>query len=69
LIKKASERVPRQGGYGGGGSSSLSKVMDQIPPPEDNPRDFLNIPLSNKPNEGDPRNNIKKTQQKNKMLE
>lgn len=36
---------------------------------EGNPRAYLDIPLSNKPNEGDPKNNIKKTQQKNKMLD
>jgi hypothetical protein len=71
-IKKASERVPRQGVYGG--KSSLSRAADQISASlneknDNNPRDYLDIPLSNKPNEGDPRNNIQKTKQKNKMLE
>jgi hypothetical protein len=58
LNKKASERVPRGGGYGGG-KSSLSRATDEDK--DFNPRAYLDIPLSNKPNDGDPKNNIKKT--------
>ena len=58
LYKKASERV-RPGGYGGG-TSSLSRATEEDQK-DLNPRDYLDIPLSNKPNEGDPKNNIKKT--------
>ena len=45
----------------GGGISSLSRDVDDLDPIEENPRKFLNIPLSNKPNEGNPKLNQNKT--------
>lgn len=60
LNKKASERVPRASGYGGG-ASSLSRANEDKKS-DLNPRAYLDIPLSNKPNDGDPKHNIKKTQ-------
>jgi hypothetical protein len=59
LNKKASERVPRAANYGG--KSSLSRATDEDNKKDFNPRAYLDIPLSNKPNDGDPKNNIKKT--------
>lgn len=37
--------------------------------PDENPRDYLNIPLSNQPGVGKPKDNIKQTKLKQKMLE
>ena len=51
--------MPRGGGYGGG-KSFLSRATDEDKK-DFNPRAYLDIPLSNKPNDGDPKNNIKKT--------
>jgi hypothetical protein len=49
--------------------SRAAELIDQDQESDhENPRKFLNIPLTNKPGDGDPRKNIKQTKDKNKML-
>ena len=60
LNKRASERVPRKPAALNGNQMSKEHIIGPAPNKDldfDNPRNFLNKPLSNKPYDGDPKVN------------
>lgn len=67
LNKKSSERVPR--GSGMVERDQYIKGPASRDRDSENPRAFLNLPLQVKPGEGNPKQNIKQTQSRQKQLD